>query len=146
MRAVPKVLPESLTVELIAPCGMDCGLCRAHLRDKNRCPGCNGEDLAKPRYCVTCKIKTCDTIASGTSSFCVDCDSFPCGRLRQLDKRYRTKYGMSMIENLLRIQEVGTEAFVTAEKAKWACPECGSLLCVHLPHCGVCGRYWNPAE
>ena len=70
---------------------------------------------------------------------------FPCARLRQLDKRYRTKYGMSMTENLLRIQEIGLEAFVAAEKLKWACPECGSLLCVHLPDCGVCGRSRNPS-
>lgn len=67
-------------------------------------------------------------------------------RLRQLDKRYRAKYGMSMTENLLRIQEIGVEAFVADEKPRWTCPECGSLLCVHLPHCGVCGRTWNPSE
>ena len=139
MRRVQKALPESLTSELIAPCGMDCGLCSGHLREKNRCPGCNGDDTDKPRYCLTCKIKTCDAIASGAISFCFDCARFPCTRLRQLDKRYRTKYGMSMTENLLRIQEIGLEAFVAAEKLRWACPECGSLLCVHLPDCGVCG-------
>jgi len=139
VRAVQKALPESLTPDLIAPCGMDCGLCRGHLREKNRCPGCNGDDAAKPRYCLACKIKTCDTIASGTSSFCFECTSFPCARLRQLDKRYRTKYGMSMTENLLQIREVGLMAFVAAERVRWACPECGSLLCVHLPDCGVCG-------
>ena len=143
MRTVEKALPESLTPDLIAPCGMDCGLCSGHLRAKNRCPGCNGDDAAKPAYCVTCKIKTCDIIAGGGSSFCFDCTRLPCARLRQLDKRYRTKYGMSMMENLLRIQEVGLDAFVAGEKLKWACPECGSLLCVHLPQCGVCGRAWN---
>jgi hypothetical protein len=140
LRPVARSSPESLTSELIAPCGMDCGLCRGHLRDKNRCPGCNGDDAAKPGYCLTCKIKTCDTIATGASAFCFGCASFPCARLRQLDKRYRTKYGMSMTENLLRIQEIGLDAYVADEKVRWACPECGSLLCVHLPQCGVCGR------
>ena len=139
MRAVQVELPESLTSSLIAPCGMDCGLCSGHLRAKNRCPGCNGDDAAKPRYCVTCKVKSCDTIASGAGSSCYDCDRFPCARLRQLDKRYRTKYGMSMTENLLRIREVGVEAFVAEEKLRWACPECGALVCVHLPECGGCG-------
>ena len=146
MRAVERALPDSLTLDLIAPCGMDCGLCRGHLRAKNRCPGCNGDDAAKPRYCATCKIKTCSTIASGAVSFCVECDRFPCARLRQLDKRYRTKYGMSMTENLLRIQEIGVEAFVAEEKLRWACPQCGSLLCVHLPQCDVCGRTWDRAS
>ena len=97
MRAVQKALPESLAPELIAPCGMNCGLCSGHLRERNRCPGCNGDDSAKPGYCVSCKIKTCSTITSGSISFCFDCDSYPCARLRQLDKRYRTKYGMSML-------------------------------------------------
>jgi hypothetical protein len=25
---------------LIAPCGMNCGVCMAYLREKNKCPGC----------------------------------------------------------------------------------------------------------
>jgi hypothetical protein len=146
VRDYEKALPESLTPDLIAPCGMDCGLCRAHLRAKNRCPGCNGDDAAKPGYCVSCKIATCETIASGTSRFCFDCADYPCARLRQLDKRYRAKYGMSMTDNLLQIREIGLEAFVAAEKLKWACPECGTLLCVHVPECASCGRVWNPSE
>jgi hypothetical protein len=140
-----KVLPESLCFELIAPCGMDCGLCRGHLREKNRCTGCNSDDAAKPRYCLTCKIKTCDEIASGAGSFCYGCAGFPCARLRQLDKRYRTKYGMSMLENFLLFQEIEAEAFVVTERLKWACSECGGLLCVHRPDCGYCGHTWNPS-
>ena len=135
-----------LTPDLIAPCGMNCGLCRGHLRSKNRCPGCNGDDETKPRYCLTCKIKTCSTIASGESKFCFDCASFPCARLRQLDKRYRTKYGMSMTDNLLKIQEIGVEPFVESERLRWTCPECGHLLCVHLPDCGVCGHSRDLAD
>ena len=140
-----KVLPDTLHVALIAPCGMDCGLCRGHVREKNRCPGCNGEDASKPKYCLMCKIKTCDQIASGASTYCSECADFPCARVRQLDKRYRTKYGMSMLENLRIIQVNGVESFVAAEKLKWACPECGGLLCVHRPECGYCGRVWNPS-
>ena len=145
MSAGQRALPESLHSELIAPCGMDCGLCSGHLREKNRCPGCNGSDAAKPRSCVACKIKTCDKITSGTHAFCFECAGFPCVRLRQLDKRYRTKYGMSMVENLLQIEEAGIDALLASEKTKWACPECGALLCVHRPHCSSCGRIWNPS-
>jgi hypothetical protein len=137
------VLPDSLCIGLIAPCGMDCGLCRGHIREQKCCAGCNGDDASKPRSCLTCKIKTCDKIAGGTVAFCFDCDRFPCPRLRRLDTRYRTKYGMSMVDNLRSIQEVGVEAFVAAEKVRWACPQCGSLLCVHRPDCSHCGRTWN---
>jgi hypothetical protein len=102
-------------------------------------------EKALPESLTPDLIAPCDTIAGGASSFCFDCASFPCARLRQLDKRYRIKYGMSMVENLLRIQEVGLDAFVAGEKVRWACPKCGSLLCVHLPQCGVCGRTRNPS-
>jgi hypothetical protein len=143
VKARQKVRPESLCSALIAPCGMNCGLCSGHLRVKNQCAGCNGDDSSKPRYCLTCKIKTCDEIASGARSFCFSCSRFPCTRLRQLDKRYRTKYGMSMLENLHHIQEAGLEAFVAAEQLTWACPACGGLLCVHHVDCAHCGRTWN---
>ena len=79
-------------------------------------------------------------------SFCGDCDSFPCKRLKQLDKRYRTKYGMSMIENLEMIHEIGIVEFVTRETKRWTCPECGELICVHKPNCLVCDYAWNTAS
>jgi hypothetical protein len=143
MRSARPVRPEMLCEGLIAPCGMNCGLCRGYVRERNPCPGCGGADEAKPAYCVTCKIKTCEHIASRAGALCLQCEGFPCARLRQLDKRYRTKYGMSMVENLRAIEELGIEAFVAAEKRKWTCPGCGSLLCVHRPECGCCGRIWH---
>lgn len=36
-----------------------------------------------------------------------------------MDKRYRTKYHMSMIENLDYIKEFGMEKFLTKEGGKW---------------------------
>ena len=30
--------------ELIAPCGMNCGICYGYLREKNKCPGCRKRD------------------------------------------------------------------------------------------------------
>jgi len=60
-----------------------------------------------------------------------------------LDKRYRTKYGMSMIDNLRRIQTDGIRSFVGSEKSKWACPGCGETICVHKASCLVCGHKWR---
>ena len=45
--------------------------------------------------------------------FCFDCDKFPCDRLKRLDKRYREKYGMSEIENLNKIREIGLVTLVS---------------------------------
>jgi hypothetical protein len=33
--------------ELVAPCGMNCGICIAYLREKNKCPSCRGDDINK---------------------------------------------------------------------------------------------------
>ena len=132
--------PDSLTAILIAPCGMNCGLCSGYLRGKKQCPGCHGEDEDKPKYCIVCRIKPCEELAASEDRFCYSCAKFPCARLRQLDKRYRTKYGMSMIENLEMIREIGVDEFVTRERRRWMCTECGSLICVHKQDCMACGH------
>ena len=135
--------PESINFTMIAPCGMNCGLCIGRLRERNRCPGCNGNDTNKPKHCVVCRIKHCSETDARAQKFCFQCAKFPCARLRQLDKRYRTKYGMSMIENLKSIQELGLKGFVTREKDRWKCPECGGVLCVHRKDCIYCGHIRN---
>ena len=135
-------MANTIPTKLIAPCGMNCRLCRAYIRDKNTCPGCLGDDSLKSRYCVTCKIKNCEHIATGKARYCFSCGNFPCTRLKQLDKRYRTKYGMSMIENLKTIRDFGIRHFIRNEKRKWACPQCGDLICVHKPKCLSCEYEW----
>jgi hypothetical protein len=132
----------TITPHLIAPCGIDCALCRGHVRAKSPCPGCRGEDALKPTYCVSCTMKVCPERDGKGADFCFACAKFPCKRLKQLDKRYRTKYGASPIANLSRIQQTSVESFAAAETAKWTCPECGALLCMHQPACLSCGYPW----
>jgi hypothetical protein len=125
--------------ELIAPCGMNCGICMAYLREKNKCPGCAAIDPYLKSYRRRCVIRNCETIKSNQSGFCYECASFPCRRLKQLDKRYTTKYRMSMIENLEYIREKGMELFLEKEAEKWRCPECGGVICCHNGICFGCG-------
>ena len=122
---------------LIAPCGMNCGVCMAYLRVKNRCTGCRGliEDKSKSR--LNCKIKNC---AKLNSEFCYTCSEFPCKLITHIDKRYRTKYYMSMIENLQNIQRIGLDRFVLNETSRWTCRNCGGTICVHKGCCSSCGE------
>ncbi len=142
---MPKRSPKTKTMPttLIAPCGMNCRLCRAYVRDKNSCPGCRGDDRLKPQYCVACRIKNCDHIKKDGAKYCFSCDRFPCTRLKQLDKRYRTKYGMSMMANLKTIEQSGIRQFIRTEKEKWTCPGCGAFISVHKPECLCCGHQWQ---
>lgn len=128
---------------LIAPCGMNCGLCIAYQfneKDLNKqgfrrayCPGC----IPRGKNC-THMGNWCDILKKGTARFCFECEVFPCKRLKALDKRYRTKYHMSMIENLNFIKEKGVEGFLKKEEVKWRCPECGGTICCHNGLCLNC--------
>lgn len=119
---------------LIAPCGMNCAICSAFLREKNRCGGCYEPD----RLCsINCTISACERVRGRYHHTCGD---FPCRRLKQLDKRYRTKYGMSMIANLEAIREQGIRAFVRTERERWTCQACGGTIDVHHGKCADCGK------
>ena len=104
--------------DLVAACGMNCRLCLGYVREKNKCYGCRNIGDNKPKGCHQCSITKCPTIMTNKSGFCYECDKFPCLRLRNLDKRYREKYHMSMIENLNYIKQKGIEEFLENEKDK----------------------------
>ncbi len=123
---------------LIAPCGMNCGTCLAYLRVKNHCPGCRISSAEKAVSVRRCIIKSCTELEKTNSKFCYECGKFPCRRMKQLDKRYRTKYSTSFIENLLLIKEKGMASFLDFESDRRTCPNCGSVLCVHRTFCLNC--------
>ena len=123
---------------LIAPCGMNCTICMAYLRDKNRCPGCRAFNSTEPVSIARCKIRNCELIKTNSIKYCFECSDYPCASVKHLDKRYRTKYGMSMIENLQALKAVGVKKFMEKEKSKWACKKCGKMLCVHRDNWHIC--------
>jgi hypothetical protein len=143
MKFGEKRSPGVIDATMIAPCGMNCGICSGFLRETremNVCPGCNGDDACKPVACVTCRIKTCVELERSGEAFCFACTKYPCTRMKQLDKRYRTKYGMSMLENLANIRELRLDEFVARERVRWTCPGCGGVICVHRQECVYCGK------
>lgn len=125
---------------MIAPCGMNCAICLAYLREKNRCSGCWGANDNKSKSCIQCIIKNCELLAKTKSKFCYECSKYPCLRLKQLDKRYRTRYYMSMIENLEYIREKGLTVFIKKENLRWKCKNCGGTICVHRGICLECRK------
>jgi len=130
--------------ELISPCGMNCAICSGYLSYKNdvknkgiRMPYCMG---CRPRNkkCAFLK-KHCSKLANDEVTFCFECSSFPCDRLRTIDSRYRSRYRMSMIENLNFIKENGIEKFLDSQEKSWKCRSCGELVCCHNGICFNCG-------
>ncbi len=140
---MPHTATNPTNVTLIAPCGIDCGRCAAYLRKRNPCPGCRAVDPHMPKTRVQCRIKNCERLAAGGFMYCAECDQMPCEYVAHLDKRYRTKYGTSVVENLLLIRKRGVIALVKSENTRWACPRCGAMLCMHKPACLSCGYVWR---
>ncbi|MDR1623415.1 MAG: DUF3795 domain-containing protein [Tannerellaceae bacterium] len=121
----------------IAPCGVICNLCIAYQRDKNKCVGCNNVGK-KPNHCNNCRIKNCEN-KSNKEALCNECSNFPCKRIKDLDKRYKIKYGESIIHNFSTINNLGMEHFFTMIEGQWKCNKCGNWLCVHREICLSCG-------
>lgn len=129
--------------ELIAPCGMNCNLCSAHLAYLNDikskglrmpyCAGCRPRD----KKCAFLK-KKCDLLMEGKVEYCHQCPDFPCRNLEHIDKGYRKLYRMSMVDNLEYIKQNGIEALLAREEEKWRCPECGGTICCHNGICYSC--------
>ncbi len=122
----------------IASCGVVCDICLGFQRNKNKCVGCNNIGN-KPYHCTVCSIKSCTEKKGNEKLLCYDCTKFPCRRIKDLDKRYTLKYGVSPIQNLNKIKEIGLPQFIDTVEDKWKCGKCGQLLCVHREVCLICG-------
>ena len=82
--------------------------------------------MNNPKTRVQCRLRVCN---ERTGHFCFECSEFPCERLKHLDSRYRTRYGMSEIENLEYIRDHGIRKFLELERKKWICEQ--GVFCVH---------------
>jgi len=126
----------------IASCGLICDLCLGAQRQKNRCVGCNATGY-KPYHCNKCSIKDCSEKKGNFDLLCIECEKYPCKRLKDLDKRYRVKYNESLVENFALLKETAMDEFIRLMTEKWRCLHCGELLCAHSNNCLVCGAM-NP--
>ena len=122
--------------DLIAPCGMNCAVCRSHLAlthdvkhqgiQWRYCPGC------RPRgKCWASLKKRCSLLAEGNIRFCYECSTFPCENLKRFDARYQKRYRVSVIENLTMIRDTSVDVFLEREWRKWKCPNCDEIICCH---------------
>ena len=135
---------RSMNTTLVAPCGINCNLCRAHLRKNRPCPGCRIDDPNKLISRSRCKIKTCNARLHTSHRYCLSCAQCPCTELLKLDKRYRWKYGFSPVNTLQRIKKDGIRHYMAQEKVDWTCSRCGTLLCIHESECSKCGTPRRP--
>ncbi len=129
--------------DLVAPCGINCGICMRYLATKTgtaqktgkpQCIGC------RPRKKVCAFIKgNCKWLKEEKIRFCFECPTFPCAKLERLNMRYMSRYNTSLIGNLLQIKQEGLERFLEKEAEKHKCPICGGTVSIHDRKCYGCG-------
>lgn len=124
---------------MFAPCGMNCAVCYRRLGSKP-CKGCLCGDEGKPASCRACSIRAC-TERKGVR-YCFQCPEFPCGRLKALDKSYRTRYGVSLVAYGRSARAAGVEECLRAQTARFTCAACGGLISLHDGVCSECAKQY----
>jgi hypothetical protein len=134
---------------LAAPCGIYCGMCRQYLalkkdllEEKGLKWGCQGCRI-RHKNCTFIR-RDCAPLRKNEIAFCYECEKFPCQNLKKIDKIYRERYSVYLIENLKRIKEIGVEKWLQEQKELYRCPECGGEICIHDVECYDCGNKINP--
>ena len=126
---------------LIAPCGINCGVCKYYLAkakglyksNKSGCIGCMPRDKG-------CTYQGgCEPLNKKAVRFCYECRNFPCKQLEKLNQRYSTKYHTNLINNLLNIKKNGITEWLKEEEQRWKCNVCGGTVSIHNHHCFDCG-------
>jgi hypothetical protein len=137
-------MERKLTPELVAPCGMNCGICKSYLAysrgipsQKGKVSHCSG-CMARNKICAFIR-RDCERLRTKQIRFCYECIDMPCERLSHLDKHYRERYSMSMIENQKMIKAIGMAEFLKSQAEKYRCPSCGDIVSVHDGKCYACG-------
>lgn len=94
------------------------------------CPGCKAEDS----QCSECKIRNCAKEKGLTN--CSQCDSFPCGLIADFCGDSIPHHG-AVIGNLMRLGQVGEDAWLEEQRAMWICG-CGKALSWYMKKCPDC--------
>lgn len=134
-----------LNKELIAQCGMNCGICSAYLAYSHNIPKKKG----KISHCIGCRPrnkqcaflkKRCEILKNNEIDFCYKCKEFPCKNLRHIVNGYIKRYNYSFIDNLISVRDNGLDKFIRDEKNKYKCTRCGDTICIHNKKCYSCDK------
>lgn len=142
--------------ELLAPCGLYCGVCSVYIADRDNdlnfkiellpifktwgaksvndiaCTGCLSNDIKFP-FCRSCSIKEC--VKDKKIEGCQQCDDFPC----KIIASWPSSEGKEiMLQEIPSWRELGTEKWVRIVEKKYQCPECGKQLFRGAKKCIKC--------
>ena len=120
---------------LIAPCGLYCGECKAFQNE--RCRGCISRKGLCLKYTKICKIYSC-CAERRKLRFCGECKDFPC---EKFTKFFNTlAWYNEVVNNLIRIKKIGAEKFLKEQVKRVK----GLIRCTkekRIKHCSQCKQW-----
>lgn len=153
---------SNINKDLLAPCGLYCGVCAIHIADRDnnlkfkerlvdvykpftktiddiKCSGCLSENPENIfGYCQTCPIRDC--VKSKGIDGCYQCNDFPC----KFIERFPIPVGKKVILRAIPSwKDLGTEKWVEEEEKRYHCPDCGNSLFRGAKRCNICGNSVN---
>ena len=137
--------------DLLAPCGLYCGVCGVFIAHKEgnekfrarlaefygvapealNCDGC--QSPVRAEFCRVCHIRAC-TEEKGFYS-CHQCDDWPCEFIEDFPVPVGKKVIMRAIPTWAKL---GTEKYVAEEEKRYLCPSCGHQLFRGARRCRQC--------
>jgi hypothetical protein len=141
----------------ISPCGLWCGACGiglAHstgnekLKEKLApiygvkpeemvCDGCRSDNRFV--FCRVCEVRSC--VDGKGYEGCFQCDEFPCVKIQEFPFPAARE---TILRAVPRWKELGTEAWIAEEEARYACPSCGARLMRRQTRCSACKEPVSP--
>ncbi len=134
---------NTISEELIAPCGMNCGICSRYLAyvnnlKRSQCSGCRPENKKCSYLFKKCSGINHELKGNANATFCFECEQYPCRQINRMDDRYRKNYKMSVKDNLENISKKGIDKFIKEQYKKYSCSNCGGLISIHNRKCFKC--------
>lgn len=143
----------NLNENWLSPCGLYCGVCGIMIAHKDNnvkfkeklskvyglepeqiaCEGCLAPEDKVFSFCKVCPIKMCNKERNYQG--CHQCQDFPC----DIIENFPIAVGKKVINRAIpQRREMGTEKWVSAEEARYVCPECGNKLFRGAKRCRSC--------
>lgn len=114
-------------LSMVAPCGIDCGICELHLCKDDQsiynqlvenvispgklpCSGCRALEGNCPLKPMGCETWNC--VRENELEFCSGCTDFPCNRLQPTADRADVLPHNLKVFNLCLIYQIGLKAFI----------------------------------
>jgi len=147
-------------LNLAAPCGLYCGACSAYVASRRgdaerlqelservaryrgqnvdvkdlACDGCLSSEVIAV-YCRQCVLRAC-AFEKGLTH-CAQCSDSPCQRITDFNND-GIRHHSEVLGNIRRQREIGIDAWIKEQEARWRCPQCGCAIDWYARRCPDC--------